>query len=45
VHSPCAAEASWRTDILNQQPSYTIRKRHRNWMVIDPQGRLVCRTV
>lgn len=24
---------------------YTIRKRDRNWMVIDPQGQLVCLTV
>ena len=24
---------------------YTIRKRHRDWMVIDPQGELVCLTV
>ena len=28
-----------------QQPGYTIRKRHRDWMVIDPQGQLVCLTV
>ena len=27
------------------QPGYTIRKRHRDWMVIDPQGELVCLTV
>ena len=27
------------------QPGYTIRKRHRDWMVIDPQGQLVCLTV
>jgi hypothetical protein len=30
-----------------QQPAYTIKKRHgyRDWMVIDPQGELVCLTV
>lgn len=30
-----------------QQPGYTIKKRHgyRDWMVIDPQGELVCLTV
>jgi hypothetical protein len=27
------------------QPGYTIEKRHRDWMVIDPQGQLVCLTV
>jgi hypothetical protein len=30
-----------------QQPGYTIKKRdgYRDWMVIDPQGELVCLTV
>lgn len=30
-----------------QQAGYTIKKRHgyRDWMVIDPQGELVCLTV
>jgi hypothetical protein len=30
-----------------QQTAYTIKKRHgyRDWMVIDPQGELVCLTV
>lgn len=28
-----------------QQPGYTIRKKDRNWMVLDPQGQLVCLTV
>ena len=27
------------------QSGYTIEKRHRDWMVIDPQGQLVCLTV
>ncbi len=27
------------------QHGYTIRKKDRNWMVIDPQGQLVCLTV
>ena len=27
------------------QPGYTIRKKDRNWMVLDPQGQLVCLTV
>ena len=27
------------------QPGYTIRKRGRNWMVIDAQDELVCLTV
>jgi hypothetical protein len=27
------------------QPGYTIRKKDRNWTVLDPQGRLVCLTV
>jgi hypothetical protein len=27
------------------QPGYTIRKKDRNWAVIDPQGQLVCLTV
>lgn len=27
------------------QPGYTIEKRYREWMVIDPQGELVCLTV
>jgi hypothetical protein len=29
----------------NPQPGWEIRKRHRDWMVIDPQGQLVCVTV
>lgn len=29
----------------NPQPGWEIRKRHRYWMVIDPQGELVCITV
>jgi hypothetical protein len=29
----------------NPQPGWEIRKRHRDWMVIDPQGELVCITV
>ena len=27
------------------EPGYTIRKKYRNRMVIDPQGELVCLTV
>ena len=27
------------------QPGYTICKRHRDWMVLDPRGQLVCLTV
>ena len=27
------------------QHGYTIRKKDRNWMVLDPQGQLVCLTV
>jgi hypothetical protein len=27
------------------QAGYTIRKKDRNWMVLDPQGQLVCLTV
>jgi hypothetical protein len=27
------------------QPGYTIRKKDRNWAVLDPQGQLVCLTV
>lgn len=27
------------------QPGYTIHKRHRDWMVLDPQDQLVCITV
>jgi hypothetical protein len=27
------------------QSGYTIEKRHRDWMVIDPRGELVCVTV
>jgi hypothetical protein len=27
------------------QPGYEIRKKDRNWMVIDPHGALVCITV
>jgi hypothetical protein len=27
------------------QPGYTIRKKARNWMVLDPQGQLVCLAV
>ncbi|WP_420125544.1 hypothetical protein [Longimicrobium sp.] len=29
----------------SQQTGYTIRKKDRNWMVIDPAGQLVCITV
>ncbi|HEX2076199.1 MAG TPA: hypothetical protein VHG08_00770 [Longimicrobium sp.] len=29
----------------NPQPAYTIRKRNRDWMVLDPQGALVCITL
>ncbi len=29
----------------NPYPGWEIRKRHRDWMVIDPQGQLVCVTV
>ncbi len=29
----------------NPQSGWEIRKRHRDWMVIDPQGELVCITV
>ncbi|HST61083.1 MAG TPA: hypothetical protein VLK84_20430 [Longimicrobium sp.] len=34
-------------DFAPQQAGYTIqkRKRSRHWMVIDPQGELVCLTV
>ena len=28
-----------------QQTGYTVRKKDRNWMVIDPAGQLVCITV
>ena len=28
-----------------QTLAHSIRKRHRDWMVIDPQGQLVCLTV
>ncbi len=28
-----------------QQTGYTIRKKDRNWMVVDPAGQLVCITV
>ncbi len=34
-----------RADSAPQQAGYTIEKRHRDWMVIDPQGQLVCLTV
>ena len=36
-----------RTAAPAPQPAhgYTIRKRHRDWEVIDPQGELVCLTV
>jgi hypothetical protein len=29
----------------NPQPGCEIRKRHRDWMVINPQGERVCVTV
>ena len=29
----------------NPPPGWEIRKRHRDWMVIGPQGDLVCVTV
>jgi hypothetical protein len=33
------------TPATTPQPGYTIQKRHRDWLVIDPQGELVCITV
>lgn len=29
----------------DQQPGYTIKRRHRHWEVLDPAGELVCLTV
>lgn len=30
---------------VNPQSTYIIRRRNRNWMVLDPQGALVCITL
>ena len=31
--------------VTQPQPGYTIRKKDRNWAVLDPRGQLVCLTV
>jgi hypothetical protein len=45
THIRAGERQNRQTHAPQPQHGYTIRKKDRNWAVLDPQGQLVCLTV